>query len=281
MDGLPQALRRLEGLLLGTLVFATLWADSVAPVRAEPPAVVEVAAASWSGQAQTWDMNLYRNGAVRWQNPDWKACTAASTMGMLNLIAYSTDEVMSRSGTGTVDLIWHPDTSYPTQEAILKFERSHMSEGLWVEGSDPHGWRNALNQYGWGSMNAGVYKDVAYDAFENAAWAVVASLARTHKPVGILGWFGGHAQFVTGYRVTGGDPRVSNSFTIEGIYLTDPWEPDGIKNQLVTLDTWRNGPDYVRFSRYWQNDWTARDPIDGQIGSKEWRGKFVIEQPTR
>jgi hypothetical protein len=251
------------------------------PVRAAS-LVTEGAAAGWSGQTQTWEFNLYRNGAVRWQNPDSSACTAASAMGMLNLIAYSTEETLPARGTAgpRVDLIWQVDTSYPKQEEILTFERLNMTAGRWVLGSEPHGWRNALNKYGWGSMTAGVYRDAAFGSFDEAAWAVVTSLARTHKPVGILGWYGGHAQFVSGYRVTGGDPRVSDNFTIDGVYLTDPWAPDGIRNQLVTYDTWHKGPDYVRFDRYWQQDWTARDPIDGKVGSSEWHGKYVIEEPT-
>lgn len=243
--------------------------------------VSEGAAATWPGTAQSWQFNLYREGSVRWQSPDYTACTAASTMGMLNLVAYSTEETLpTRAGGGPrIDLVWHPDNSYAKQEEILRFERTHMTAGMWVDGTDAHGWRNALNHYGWGSVDAGVYRDVAYKSFQEASWAVVTSLARTHKPVGILGWFGGHAQFVSGYVVTGGDPRVSGNFTIEGIYLTDPWEPDHLRNQFVTYETWRDGPAWIRFDRYWQNDWTAQDPIDRKTGSKEWRGNWVIEQP--
>jgi hypothetical protein len=86
---------------------------------------------------------------------------------------------------------------------------------------------------------------------------------------------------VTGYKVTGGDPRVSDNFRIDAVYLTDPWRPDSIRNELVSYSTWKRGPDYVRFGPYWQTDYTTRDPIDGQIGYKEWRGKYVVELPVR
>jgi hypothetical protein len=36
-------------------------------------------------------------------------------------------------------------------------------------GSDPHGTRNALNYYGWGSKKAGVYQDVSFATFGEAA----------------------------------------------------------------------------------------------------------------
>jgi hypothetical protein len=264
--------------LLASLIAGT----AACPVRAASP-VIEAAAAAFPGQAQTWTMNLYRDGAVRWQNPDWRACTAASTMSMLNLIAYSSPEVLPvRAGdTTTTSLVWQVDTSFGRQEDILTFERDHMTTGRWIDGTDPHGWRNALNWYGWGSLDAGVYKDAAYSSFESAAWATVIALARTQKPVGILAWYGSHAQYVTGYKVTGGDPRVSDNFRIDAIYLTDPWRPDAVRNKLVSYSTWKRGPDYIRFGPYWQTDYTTRDPIDGQIGYKEWRGRYVVELPVR
>lgn len=277
MIGLERAACRSSAVLL----FACLLVGfGAAPVRAASP-VIEGAAAAWPGPAQTWTMNIYHENLVRDQNPDWRACTAAAAMSMLNLIAYPSQEVLPLhdGGATRTQLIWQVDTSYGRQEDILEFERDHMTMGLWADGTDPHGWRNALNWYGWGSLRAGVYKDTAFGTFEDAAWTVVASLARTHKPVGILGWSGGHAQFVTGYRVTGADPRVGNNFRIDAIYLTDPWQPDAARNQLITYSDWRSGPGYVRFSPYWQKDYSGRDSIDGQMGSREWRGKWVIEQP--
>ncbi len=266
---------------IGVLLLVCLLAPMAAtPARAASP-VTEAAAGSWLGAPQTWTMNLYRGDAVRWQNPDWRACTAAATMSMLNLIAYSTEETMPVMAgyAPATNLHWTVDTSFGRQEDILTFERDHMTTGRWADGTDPHGWRNALNWYGWGSLRAGVYQDRSIATFEDAAWRVVADLARTRKPVGILAWSGSHAQFVTGYVATGADPRVSDNFRVDAVYVTDPWEPDGIRNELVPYATWRNGPLDVRFAPYWQKDYTGRDPIDGQVGHVEWRGKYVIEEP--
>ena len=47
------------------------------------------------------------------------------------------------------------------------------------------------------------------------------------------------------------------------------------------MHAYMKGPDYIRFGPYWQTDYTTRDPIDGQIGHKEWRGKYVVELPVR
>ena len=45
--------------------------------------------------------------------------------------------------------IWQPTRSGSVRDRILAWERSHdtMTVG---SGTDPHGWRNALNYFGWG-----------------------------------------------------------------------------------------------------------------------------------
>ena len=126
----------------------------------------------------------------------------------------------------TPALHWQFDNSYEMQGHILKYERDHMTMSRTYPGSDPHGWRNALNHFGWGSIDAGVYVDSAYSSFDKAARATVSPIARFDKPVGILGWFGAHAQMVTGYTVHGEDPRVSDDWTIIGVYITDPLQAD-------------------------------------------------------
>ena len=274
--------RRIRALPLAGLAACLLVGMSTMPARAISP-VIEGAAAVIPDQIQTWKMNLYDGAVVRFQNPDWRACTAASTQSMLNLIALDSTEVLPvREGAATtVGLTWLVNVSYSEQEDILKFERDHMTMSTWEAGTDPHGWRNALNWFGWGSLQADVYEDAAYSSFEAAAAAVVRSLARTRKPVGILAWGGSHAQFVTGYEVTGGDPRVSDNFQIDAIYLTDPYRSSNLRDFRVTYSTWKSGPNYIRFWPYWQTDSTIRDPIDGKIGYKEWRNKFVIEEPVR
>lgn len=225
-----------------------------------------------SGPA-TYKMDIYDHRAVRWQQPDATACTAASALSMLNTIFYSGSDA---------SIVWRPTTSFAKQESILAYERAHMTMGLDSPGSDPHGWRNALNYYGWGSANAGVYVDAAYGSFAGAAKAVVLALAETRKPVGVLAEYGGHAEFVTGYKVTGANPTTGSSdFTIVGVYLTDPFKSDGHRDTWITYARWQTGLLRVRFSAYEEIDSHHRDKIDGRVGEKEWLNKWVIVKPVK
>jgi hypothetical protein len=100
--------------------------------------------------------------------------------------------------------------------------------------------------------------------------------------VGILALAGGHAQFITGYQVTGDDPATgSTNFTIVGVDVTDPWQSAGHRDSWVTLADLSSGGTWVRFSPYLETDSPYRDPIDGQIGHDEWYGKWVIIDPVR
>jgi hypothetical protein len=148
-------------------------------------------------------------------------------------------------------------------------------------GTDPHGWRNALNYYGWGNIHAGVYRDSSYASFDEAAAAVVTALARHNRPVGILARSGTHAQLVTGYVVTGADPAISDAFTIQGVYVTDPLQTAVMRDYYVPMATWRLGISAVRFSAYMETDSPYTDSIDGQVGRTEWYGKWVIIDPVR
>jgi Fibronectin type III domain len=220
-----------------------------------------------------WTADLYDPRADRWQDPDYTACTAATTMSMLNEISYS--------GTDAT-LTWTLTTAYATQEAMLAYERGHMTMLSSSAGTDPHGWRNALNYYGWGSMNAGVYRDSSYTSFDAAAKAAVSALARYHKPVGILALAGGHAEFITGYEVLGDDPSTgSMNFTIVGVDLTDPLAYNAHRDLWLTLADWRAGSTWVRFSPYLQTDSPYTDPVDGKVGYDEWYGNWVIIDPVK
>ena len=231
----------------------------------------------------TWTYNMYDIAGVRYQNPDWRACTGAATEMMLNMIALGPQEDTPplRGGLPDPSLHWHVDTSYDTQEGILAWERNNMTMIWSAPGTDPHGWRNALNYFGWGSINAGVYRDASYSSYDAAVRAVVSSLARHQRPVGILAWFGGHAQLVTGYKVTGEDPRVGDDYAIVGIYLTDPLEADNMRNTWVSYRDWKTGPGTYRFGQYWALESPYRDPIDGAIGDREWHSKWVIIEPVK
>ena len=251
--------------------------------RAAADPLTEGGAAEVAPPQHAWTLNLYDESAVRFQNPDSEACTAAATESMLNLAALAANPDMPPPRGGSLpssSFVWSEDTSYETQESILRYERQNMTM-VWTEpGSDPHGWRNALNYFGWGSMKAGMYRDSSYDSYDAAVRATIRSIARTSMPVGILGWAGGHAQYVTGYSVVGDDPRVGDHYTILGVYLTDPLAGDRAVNAFLSYDTWENGPGYLRFWQYWDETSPYLDPIDGNVGDSEWWGKWVIVNPV-
>jgi hypothetical protein len=245
------------------------------PAPQAPPIAAAAAAVDESKPAEPriWTLDLYDSAAVRWQDPDPTACTAASTLSMLNTVALSGLDP---------SLVWRPTTSYATQETILAFERSHMTMNKTSDGADPHGWRNALNYFGWGSVNAGVYVDAAYKSFDAAAKAVVTAIATTARPVGILAEYGRHAEFVTGYEVRGADPSTGSSdFTVIGVYLTDPHEAAGHRDTWVTYSRWKTGEWRIRFTEFGQVDSPGRDPLDHRVARKEWLGKWVIVAPVR
>ena len=232
----------------------------------------------------TYQFSVFDSASMRYQNPSFTACTGANTLSMLNMI-YKLDHragfAPSAVQAGQPKLIWRPNTSYGKQQQVYYWIRSHMDQSWDKEGADPHGWRNGLNYFGWGSVKAGVYGDQAYATFDEAATAVVVELALSNEPVGILTWYGSHAQFVTGYVVEGQDPRTgSRDFKVLGVFLTDPAREKGHTNFLVSYQTWKGGDMSVRFTQYRQQDSVFRDAIDHKIGKNEWREKFVIVGPV-
>lgn len=231
----------------------------------------------------TWIYNVYDSAAVRWQDPDMTACTAASALIMLNMATYWPD-YSPHAGGHTTPLAptgWKIDTSYDRMETLLAYQRKTGTMLLSWPGADAHGWRNSLNYYGWGNMKADVYRDMAFGSFAAAATATVMAVALYRKPVGILGWAGDHAQIVTGYKVYGDDPRIgATGFTILGVYLTDPLKKDGYRNSYISLATWKSGGRTIRFTPYTMTNSPYKDPIDGQLANSEWDGKWVIVAPV-
>ena len=107
-------------------------------------------------------------------------------------------------------------------------------------------------------------------------------------PVGILGWAGGHAQVMTGYVVTGADPRVSNAFTVRSVFLSDPLHANGTVNRRISIDGFRSGRLRTRFQAYRETDspyddpWTAgtlRSSVAPSRGPSEWYHRWVIIRP--
>jgi hypothetical protein len=231
-------------------------------------------------------MNLFVRAQFAFQNPNWAACTATSARTMLNLIAVRR--------TGGIGFGWKPTTWGSVRDRILTWERSNdtMPGGY---GSDPHGWRNALNYFGWGptALTAGsrVYDDRAYPSYAGAMKAAVRAMIATGKPVGLLGWRGAHAQMVTGYYGLVGNPfkrdafgRYANTFTVRGFYMTDPLRSSNAVNRSMTYTALRYTLNYHwRFQRYYETDSTFDDPYTpGYLPSKtEWYGHYVLILPIR
>jgi hypothetical protein len=232
--------------------------------------------------SSTYEADVYSARSALYQDPDATACVAAAAQMMLNMTAYNANlSFMSSSEVFQLPMRWRADTTAAKRTAILAYSRANMTMLQSSLGTDPHGWRNALNYYGWGRTNIGVYRDSAYATFDLAAKAVVSSLARHMKPIGILARSGHHAQLVTGYVVTGEDPAVSDNYTISGVYITDPLVSAAMRDTYVPLETWRSGGTAVRFTAYMESDSPYQDGIDLQVGTTEWYGKWVILDALR
>ena len=242
--------------------------------------------------ATTWSKNLYVNRAFMYQDPYPTACTAAAAMMMLNTIAYRQ--------TGGDGFIWTPTRikadagNQRDMLSILAFARAHDTLRAKTHGSDPHGWRNVLNAFGWGQdamtdPAKRVYDDRAYRTFDSAVKSAVRAIARRSMPVGILGWAGGHAQVMTGYVVTGADPSVSNDFVVRYVYLSDPLAGNSTVNRRISVAKFRSGPLRTRFQAYREADSPYDDPYTaGTIkssvvpsrGRSEWYHRWVILRPV-
>ena len=231
-------------------------------------------------------MNVFVASQFRYQDPNWAACTATAVRSMLNFVA-----LRSTGGDG---FFWQPTNSGVVRDRILAWERSHdtMAGGY---GSDPHGWRNALNYYGWGAgaLLAGsrVYEDVAYNTYADAMRAAVRSLATTGKPVGMAGWRGRHAQMITGYYGLVGDPFAMdatggylNTFSVAGFYMTDPLRASSFVNRPISYTALRYTRTYrLRFQRYYETDSRYDDGYTPgyRMARFEWYGRFVLVLPIR
>jgi hypothetical protein len=199
------------------------------------------------------------------------------------------------AGVAHVGYGWQVQSSNATVAAILRWERAHDTLRRYARGTDPHGWRNALNYFGWGpaALWAGsrVYEDRAYPTYEAAIKTAVRQLILTGKPVGMLGRRGAHAQMITGYYGLRGDPfakdaagRYTNAFSIGGVYLTDPMSSTRVVNRAISYDALRRTRNVsLRFQRYVQHD----SPMDDrytpgwQSGNSRWYGRWVLVIPVR
>jgi hypothetical protein len=189
---------------------------------------------------------------------------------------------------------WTRSLSSRTRDAILGWERAHDTiEG--GRGTDVHGWRNALNYFGWGrsALQAGsrVYEDVSFTSYSSAMKAAVRAMISTHKPVAMAAWAGKHAVMITGYYGLSGDPfakdrdgRYTNTFRVAGFYLSDPLRESGRRSVRVTYSSLgRSSDPTIRFRPYRETDSPYDDPYTSgnRSSNSEWYGKWVLILPVR
>jgi hypothetical protein len=231
-------------------------------------------------------LDLYVSSGFRYQDPNYSACTSTSAQTMLNYIR--------AKGTGGRGFRWVRTVSGATRDAMLRWERNHdtLAGG---RGSDPHGWRNALNFYGWGVgalTTAGrVYEDVAYSSYAQAIKASVRAIIATRKPVGILGWRGNHAQVITGYYGLVGDPfatdstgRYTDAFGVGGLYLSDTLSASRMRHIRVSYYNLQYTTNYrLRFRPYLETDSKLDDPytVGWRRAVGEWYRRYVVILPIR
>jgi hypothetical protein len=139
-------------------------------------------------------MSLYRASAWSKQATNtW--CIGASTQMMLNLVTGASDHAAASQGT------------------YMSYAFSHS---LYVAriGAEGDGWANAVTAYG-----AGFYSIVAYTSFDAAIKAAATRMRVTGKPVGLIVMEGHHAWVMAGFTSTGGDPAVSQAFTVTSLTI--------------------------------------------------------------
>jgi hypothetical protein len=243
--------------------------------------------------ATVWRYNLFRSSGFLYQDPYYTACTAAAAMMMLNFI-----DLADTGGDGFKWRLFRTKNASDPRvtrdmTSILSFERSHDTLAVGSRGSDAHGWRNALNYYGWGSAAMidparRVYDDRAYSSFDAALKGAVTSIARYHKPVGLLAWAGGHAQVITGYVVTGEDPATSDAFVVNGLYISDPLRSNSLVNRSISRLSLLQGSLRFRFRSYREIDSPLDDPYSAgwrrssvRSMTSEWYARWVLVQPIR
>jgi hypothetical protein len=94
----------------------------------------------------TYELDLYNSQGVLYQDPDTTACAAAAAQMMLNMATYQANlSFLSSNEVFQLPMRWRIDTSAAKKAAILAYSRANMTMLTSSLGTDPHGWRNALN----------------------------------------------------------------------------------------------------------------------------------------
>ena len=257
--------------------------------------MLSIAVPSNAAAAETWTKNIYVSRGYLTQDPYMSSCVGAATMMMLNF--------SRMSGTGGDGFVWQ--NSVIKNSSNPSFSRDLTSVQWWTrrydtlssagKGSDAHGWRNALNYFGWGpeaisDPDKRVYEDIQFTSFTSALNTAVKAIAQYDKPVGILGWAGEHAQVMTGYVAVGEDPAESDDFTVTHVYLSDPLASASIRNKLYTASSFRSGSLKIRFRSYRETDSPKDDgytsgwihsAVSPSRAQSEWYARWVIVAPVR
>ena len=187
-------------------------------------------------------VDLFRSTAAVEQYTNYW-CVPAAAQHMLNLA----------KGTS--------DRSYATQSKLYREIRAANKYDYATKGNDVRGWSRVLSAH----LPAGHgYADQSFDSRGVAYAAIVESMDRTRRPVGIVVDHGTHAWTVVGFRVRETD-GVAGSRVILGFYVVgplgspkDPWP-----KAYYTVDQLS-----TRFTRY--HEWQR---------SVVWEGKYVIVAP--
>jgi hypothetical protein len=186
-------------------------------------------------------MSLYRDSAWSKQATNtW--CIGASIQMMLNLVTGASDHAAASQGT------------------YMSYAFSHS---LYVAriGAEGDGWANATTAYG-----AGFYSIVAYPSFDAAIKAAATRMRVTGKPVGLIVKEGHHAWVMAGFTSTGGDPAVSQAFTVTSLTIMASYYGS------MSYDP---APGYVASLDYMR---TKLTPYTDDYPTV-WDGGFVLIQP--
>src|SRR5262245_7956649 len=191
---------------------------------------------------RTRTVDLFRaNAAVTQFTNYW--CVPAATQTMINLVQGTTDR------------------SYATQSRLYRELRAANLYRYSTRGNDVRGWARVLSTH----LGPGrTYGDRSFTSQAAAYVAIVDSMTKTKRPVGIVVDRGTHAWTIVGFKVheTVG---VRGSRTILGFYVVgplgsprDPWPKSFYTVAQLS----------ARFTRYHES---TRSVI--------WAGKYVIVQP--
>ena len=143
-------------------------------------------------------LSLYRPDAYTHQY-NQQLCTGASIQMMVNLVTGASDH----SGQRQID--------------YLDYEMHHSQYSMDDIGGMPDGWAAALANFG-----AGDYRVLSYPTLDEAVKAAAKSMRLTGRPAGLVIHDGGHAWVMAGFTSTGGDPAVSDDFSVTSVVVMAP-----------------------------------------------------------